>query len=477
MSSDYSLFIAVIIILLIFVFMWIGVRVNQNKKRDLRIPSKENYLSQINAGNLPKDAPNIIIMLCDDLGYGDISCFGSKSIKTPNIDALAEQGIRLPNFYASAPVCSPSRAGLLTGRYPVRAHMPNVLFPSSIPFLFLFSPFFYSYGMRGLPQDEITIPEVLQRAGYQTGMLGKWHLGDRKPYLPNNFGFNFFFGAHYSNDMRPYALYLNDEVAFKAPVDQNLITKRLTEQGLKFIEESKEKPFFLYYAQPFPHNPLHASEDFRGKSEAGLYGDAVQELDWSVGEIVKLLKKRGIFDNTLFIFTSDNGPWHEGNPGYHRGRKNQTYEGGFKVPFVACWPKKIKPKQENLARCSNLDLLPTILSLLELPIPTDRILDGKNMLDSLLGSPKPSPDLPFYYFWSKKLRSIRQGKWKYHSRYGTDNAAYIYLKTGPFLFDLEKDQNESYDLTTHYPEKAKELSDQLLQMKFSMKRNLRGWIN
>ncbi len=466
-----------VILAVFFVLLFVGLRIRRNNKRDIRIAGKNAYLSQLTPSMRPNDAPNIIFVLCDDLGYGDISCYGETPIRTPNIDALAAQGTRFTNFLSSAPVCSPSRAGLLTGRYPVRAHVPVVFFPSSLPFAFLFSMFIYSHGMRGLSPDEITIAEVLQKVGYHTGLLGKWHLGDRPPFLPNRFGFDFAFYTPYSNDMKPYNYFLNDQVAIKAPADQNVLTKRLTEQALRFIEDSKDRPFFLHYCQPFPHNPLHASDDFRGKSEAGLYGDAVQELDWSVGEIVKTLKKLGIFDNTLLIFTSDNGPWHEGNPGYHRGRKYLPFEGGFAVPFIACWPAKIKPGQENPAISTNLDFFPTILSILGVPFPSDRIIDGRNILDCWTGSPtSPYSSSSFFYFRNKKLLAIRQGKWKYHTRHATDNAAYFLLRPGPFLFDLEKDPNESYDLKAHFPEKAKNLSGELRKMRKSMQENPRGWL-
>ncbi len=464
-----------VVLLVIFVLLFIGLRIRRNNKRDIREAGKKEYLTQLTPKMRPTNAPNIIIVLCDDLGYGDISCYGETPIRTPNIDALAEKGTRFTNFHSSAPVCSPSRAGVLTGRYPVRTHVPFVLFPSTLPLALVIATLYYSHGIRGLSPDEITIAEVLQKVGYRTGMLGKWHLGDRNPHLPNQFGFDFAFYTPYSNDMKPYNYFLNDQIAIKAPADQNTITKRLTEQALRFIEDSKDQPFFLHYCQPFPHNPLHASEDFQGKSEAGLYGDAVQELDWSMGEIVKTLKKHGIFDNTLIIFTSDNGPWHEGNPGYHRGRKYLPFEGGSTVPFITCWPARIKSGQENSVFSSNLDLFPTILSLLGVPLPSDRVIDGKNALDCWMGSPT-LPYSSFLYFKDKKLLAIRQGKWKYHTRHQSDISAYWMIRPGPFLFDLEKDPNESYDLKTHFPDKAKEMAEELRKMRKSMKENLRGWL-
>jgi arylsulfatase A-like enzyme len=294
--------------------------------------------------------------------------------------------------------------------------------------------------------------------------------------LPYNFGFEFFYGALFSNDMIPYRIYRNDKVEIKAPADQDVLTKRFTEEALAFIETHKTEPFFLYYAQPFPHTPLHASGAFRGKSAAGLYGDAVQEVDWSVGEIVKALEHHGIFDNTLFIFTSDNGPWHEGNPGYQRGRKYLPFEGGTRVPMIACWPAKIPAGTTCDAACTNMDLFPTFLKMLGLPLPADRAIDGKD-ISGLLADPRgASPHDAIYYFVRKQIQAIRKGKWKYHVRHGSDNAAYSLLKPGPFLFDMEGDPTESYNQAMNHPQVAEELSSDVKRMQASLKKNLRGWL-
>jgi arylsulfatase A-like enzyme len=300
-------------------------------------------------------------------------------------------------------------------------------------------------------------------------------LGDHSPHLPNEFGFDFFFGALYSNDMKPYRLYLNDQVAVEAPVDQDYLTKKLTENAIQFIEDHAGQPFFLYYAQPFPHNPLHASPDFQGTSQAGVYGDAVQEIDWSVGQIVDVLKARGIYENTCIIFTSDNGPWHEGNPGYQRGRKYLPFEGGVRVPMVASWPAKIPPGQATDAPAINLDFFPTILATLGIPLPEDRIIDGQDMGDLLTGKTQGSPHAEVFYFFDNHVQAIRMGKWKFHIRHMSDNAANRFLKLGPFLFNLEEDPNESYDQKMRYPDQAGILSRRLKEWRLSLRRNLRGW--
>jgi arylsulfatase A-like enzyme len=308
-------------------------------------------------------------------------------------------------------------------------------------------------------------------------MIGKWHLGDRSPYLPNDLGFDFFFGAHYSNDMTPYHLWKNKQIALKAPLDQNQLTKILNEQAVNFIKDHVNERFFLYYAEPLPHHPLHASEEFRGQSQAGLYGDAVEEIDWSVGKIVQELKDQGLYENTLIIFTSDNGPWHEGNPGYHRGRKHLPFEGGVKVPMVASWPNKFSSNLVNESVIINLDFLPTVLSFIDIKLPLDRIIDGQDMSSNWTLGTEINPDRPIYYFFDKNLQAIRMGTWKYHIKHTSDNSAYLLSRPGPFLFDLTKDPNESYDQITHYPNEAKLLSEKLKKMNNELQKNLRGWQN
>ncbi|MEX2683909.1 MAG: sulfatase [Candidatus Sigynarchaeota archaeon] len=448
----------------------------QIKKRDIRRSAKVVYLENVSKPVLERPF-NIVIILCDDLGYADIGCFGATAIKTPNVDELARQGMRLTSCYSSAPICSPSRAGLLTGRYGIRGHVAGVFFPSGLLSIVM-SPLFYSRGMKGLAPDEITLADVLRKAGYRTGMVGKWHLGDRHPHLPRDFGFDFFYGAHYSNDMKPYRIYRNDEVDIPAPADQDVLTQHLTREAVAFIDSSAKSgtPFFLYYAQPFPHNPLHASDAFRGKSAAGLYGDAVEELDWSVGEVVAALKRNGVYENTLVVFSSDNGPWHEGNPGYQRGRKYLPFEGGSRIPMIACWPGKIPPGTVSDAQCSHLDLFPTILSNLGIPLPADRVIDGRDISGLLAGTSSQLGEHPFHYLILRRMQAIRKGNWKYHVRHASDNAAYFMLHPGPFLFDLKTDPQESYNLIKNQTDVAKELAGELERFNASLKKNQRGWI-
>lgn len=450
----------------------------RRKRIDLRVDQHDAYLDAIRANPPAGKRPNLIIVFCDDMGYGDLSCFGARTITTPAIDALAASGARLTAFYSSSPVCSPSRAGLLTGRYPTRAHVNFVFFPSSSAIgKGLRATGLYTHGVQGLLPDEITLGEVLQAAGYVTGLVGKWHLGDRSPHLPNERGFDFFYGSHYSNDMRPYAMYRNREIDIPAPANQDELTGILTREAIQFITGNKDRPFFLHYCQPFPHHPLHASARFAGSSTAGVYGDAVQEIDWSVGEIARTLDTLGISGNTIVAFTSDNGPWHEGNPGYQRGRKNQVFEGGQRVPAVVRWPGVVEPGRVIDAPAMNIDLLPTMLEVLGIPPPRDRIIDGRNLVPLLSGREHGSPHETLHYFWGKRLLAVRSGKWKYHARHGSDNAAYHLMKPGPFLFDLEADPNESYDQAARHPAVARDLATRLEAMAGEVAANPRGWLD
>jgi len=446
------------------------------KKIDIRMEGLETYIDSLKSWKPEGKLPNIIIILTDDMGYEDISCFGASAIKTPNIDKIAEEGVIFTNFYSSSPICSPSRAGLLTGRYPIRAHVPTVFIPSASRLSFLASLFLYSYGMDGMAMDEITLGEILQAIGYKTALIGKWHLGDQEPFLPNNKGFDFFYGAHYSNDMDPYEIYRNKEVDLPAPVNQDLLTNHLTKEAIDFIKKSKEEPFFLYYAQPFPHAPLHASDEFKNMSEAGIYGDCVQEVDGSIGQILEFLEESNQIENTLIIFTSDNGPWHQGNPGYARGRKGLNYEGGQRVPFIARWPGKFPAGMKTNVPSMNIDLLPTILNLIGVPLPKDRIIDGCS-IENYLTDPNIEKPLsrPLFYFWNKNIKALREDNWKYHVKHRSDVSTYVYMKYAPTLYDLEKDPNESYDQTLHHPHTPEEMAEKIIAFEKELKENLRGW--
>jgi len=444
-------------------------------KGDLRLEEHREYLETI-SGTRADDSPNIVLVFVDDMGYGDLSCYGSKAIATPHLDEMADDGVKLHSFYASSAVCSPSRFGCLTGRYPTRGFVHHVFFPSGTALGKALNSATFPRGVRGLLPDEVTSAEALGAAGYRTAMFGKWHLGDQSPYLPNDKGFDYFFGSHYSNDMKPYAYYRNTEIAIEAPADQTTLTRRLTEEITSFIDENSDEPFFIYYASPFPHDPVHASEEFTGSSNGGTYGDCVQELDWSVGEIRRKLAEHDLTENTLIIFTSDNGPWHEGSPGLHRGRKNNSFDGGQIVPFIASWPARIPAGTEVSTAAMNIDLFPTFLGLAGVNPPTDRTIDGADLMPLLSGETDGSPHDALYFIKGKNVMGVRtDDNMKYLARQRSDNSAYAMMKKGPFLFDLDHDVNESYDVASHFPERAEALRKMLGEQAESMKTNPRGW--
>ena len=340
-----------------------------------------------------EDPPNIVFIFCDDMGYGDIGSFGS-SIPTPNIDSIAKEGVRFTHFSAS-PLCSPSRAGLMTGRYCTRVGVPNVLSPDS----------------DGLDLSETTLAEVLKKRGYSTICIGKWHLGDTPEYLPTSRGFDEYYGVPYSNDMSPVKLMHNTET-IEDPADQATLTKRYTEEALKFIEKQREKPFFLYMPHTFPHTPLAASEEFLGKSGMGLYADSIMEIDWSVGEVLKALEKYGLEKNTLVIFTSDNGPANgEGSPGGLRGRKGSTYEGGVRAPFVARLPGQIPSGLVCSDITATIDMLPTLANLTGAELPS-KPLDGTDIWNLFTGKQEQIEREVLLYWEGWSLTNARLGKWK-----------------------------------------------------------------
>ncbi len=395
-----------------------------------------------------KHPPNIVFIYADDLGYGDLGCYGS-SIPTPNLDRLSTEGIRFTQFYSANPVCSPSRAALLTGRYPTRVGVPRVLFPTDTA---------------GLPDSEVTIAQVLKAVGYKTMCIGKWHLGHLPQFLPTNRGFDEYFGIPYSNDMTPRPLMHNLQV-LEEPARLETLTQRYTDQAIRFIERSKDGPFFLYMPHTYPHIPLGASERFRGKSPAGLYGDVVEELDWSVGQVMETLKKLGIDDNTLVMFSSDNGPWYQGSPGKLRGRKGTTYEGGVREPFIARFPGRIPAGIICNGISSTLDILPTVARLCGAGLPSKPV-DGIDIWPLLAGEKQTIERETLLYFDDWYVQCARWGRWKLHfARY--NSAAYNPAPPGgrinlplprPELYDLERDQDESYDMAPENPEVVKEIS-------------------
>ena len=448
-------------------------QVHNQLGRNFQPARSQAYLEGIQASQTPAALPNIVLVLCDDLGWGDLQ---SSAIDLPNLGRMAGEGVSLTSFYACASVCSPSRAGLLTGRYPVRTLIPTPLLSTHNPLNTVMDVLGrYSYNVRGIPEDEVLLSEALQRRGYRTGLVGKWHLGGSQGHLPNDRGFDSFYGALWSNDDTPYAIYRDRQVEIPAPADQDSLTHNFTLEAQNFIQANRDRPFFLYLAHAMPHFPAHASRAFQQSSQAGIYGAAVQEIDWSLGQILADLERMGLDERTLVVFSSDNGPWMQGNPGYLRGRKLEWFEGGFRVPFLARWPGAIPPGITSNEMAINFDLFSTCLNMAGIPPPQDRIIDGLDILPLLKGE-APSPHDTFYYYDTRTVVAVRYQHWKYCRRYLTDIATYWPTKQGPFLFNLESDPNESYSMLESEPEIASRLSDMLDKFEAEMASNLRGWL-
>ena len=403
--------------------------------------------------------PNFIIIFCDDLGYSDIGCFGSKLHRTPNIDSMASQGTKFTNFYVTSGVCSPSRSSLMTGCYPRRVNLHQdhsgqwVLFPR---------------GKRGLNPEETTIAEVLKDTGYATGIIGKWHLGDQPSFLPTRQGFDYYFGIPYSNDMGhdsrsepyrypPLPLMRNEEVIEQEP-DQRQITQRYTQEAVRFIKAHQDEPFFLYLPHTMPHWPQYASEQFAGKSNNGKWGDAVEEIDWSTGVILESLKELQLDQNTLVIFTSDNGgaTRHGAHNEPLKGGKGSTFEGGQRVCNVMRWPGKIPAGKECGELVTSMDLLPTFAALAGTSPPPDVTIDGKNIEQLIQGhAGVKSPHEAFYYYFRETLECVRSGKWKLRLAQVRGGEKMKF----PQLFDLENDIGESQNLAEKHPEIVQKLID------------------
>ena len=406
----------------------------------------------------PNDAslPNFIVIFCDDLGYGDVGCFGAQVHRTPNIDQMATEGIRLTSFYSTSGVCTPSRSSLMTGCYPRRLNLHEdelsrwVLYPSA---------------QRGLNPDETTLAEILKESGYATAIIGKWHLGDQPEFLPTRQGFDSYFGIPYSNDQNaanprrsfpPLPLMRNEEVIETEP-DQALLTRRYTEEAIEFVRQRKDQPFFLYLAHTMPHNPVAASESFLGKSENGTYGDAVEEIDWSTGEILKTIKSLSLDSRTLVLFTSDNGAHmvFGGSNAPLSGTKGSTMEGGMRVPCVVRWPGRIPPGTSCDELTSTIDVLPTLARLAGSSSPDDRIIDGEDISPLLFGDPEArTPHDVFYYYAKDELQAVRSGDWKLQLprevlvRYHTGTPPKLPL----LLFDLSTDIGETRNMAPSRPE-------------------------
>lgn len=399
--------------------------------------------------------PNIILIFTDDQGYGDLSCYGSETIHTPYIDRMAEEGMKFESFYVCAAVCTPSRAGLLTGRQPMRSGLTQVLFP---------------YSLSGIDDTEITVAAALKQQGYAAHCVGKWHLGHLPTHLPTRNGFDHYFGIPYSNDMRvvrrgdPPIPLMRDERIIEQPVDQRFLTQRFTDEAVRFIRENKDNPFFLYVPHVMPHIPLYVAPEFRGRSDGGLYGDVIEEIDWSTGRILQELKNQGIDDDTLVIFTSDNGPWlvmgdHGGSSGPLRHGKGTLFEGGVRVPCVARWPGKIEAGRVESRPASTLDLFPTFVNLAGGETPQDRPYDGYDITGVFLGT-GAREDEEFYFYHNRELRAYRSGPWKIIKPF-QGNVYGEPLEHDWLLFNLDEDIGETDNLAEAQP-------DRLLAMRENM---------
>lgn len=426
--------------------------------------------SQANAAGAQTSSPtppNIVLIVGDDLGYGDLNCYGSQN-RTPNLDGVAEEGVRFRQFYSGSPVCSPSRASILTGRYGVRAGVNTVFWPTD---------------MGGLATSEVTIAQMLKPAGYQTMCIGKWHLGLPAQYLPTSRGFDAYYGIPYSNDMSPSILMQNTSI-IESPVNLNTLTQRYTTQAVNFINNSANAPFFLYMAHTFPHIPLACSASFADKSGMGLYGDVIQEIDWSVGQVLQALAANGVDQNTLVVFTSDHGPWFQGSPGGLRGRKGDTFDGGMRTPFIARFPGRIPagnaprgntrtllPRSRTVdVMATALDLLPTIAGFAGLPLPPNP-LDGVDIGPLLRGQLTTVSRPAFFYFNNWDLQCARMGPWKLHVSRGnvpaytaTPAAGYYNLRLiNPELYNIDDDPDESRDVSKQNPGIVAQIQQEIAQ--------------
>ena len=427
-------------------------------------------------------SPNFVVIFCDDMGYGDLGCYGHPTIHTPNLDRMAAEGVKFTQFYSASSVCTPSRAGLLTGRLPVRSGMCSdkrrVLFPNSAG---------------GLPQSEITLAEGLKTKGYATAAIGKWHLGHLLQFLPTNNGFDTYFGIPYSNDMdrlasapkyreslfKPKVEYFNvpllrDTKIIERPADQTTITRRYTEEAIKYIKANKAKPFFVYLAHSLPHVPLFTSSSFQGVSQRGLYGDVIEEIDWSVGQVLKTLKEEKLADNTLVFFTSDNGPWlifdtHGGSAGLLRDGKGSTWEGGMREPGIAWWPGRIKPHTSH-AIASTMDIFTTCLTLAGAKVPADRAIDGVDLSPVLFKGQQKVRESYFYYR-GEQLYAVRKGPWKAHyitrPAYGRGQPE---KHDPPVLYHLGHDPSEKLNIAKEHPEALAEIAKEVAKHNAKLKR-------
>ncbi len=411
--------------------------------------------------------PNVVLVYADDLGYGDLGCYGAKGYTTPNLDRMAREGMRFTDFYVAQAVCSASRTALLTGCYPNRVGILGALGPAAT---------------HGIHDDEMTLGQLMKQRGYATAIYGKWHLGHHPKFLPPRHGFDDYFGLPYSNDMwskHPTAKFpdlplVEGDKTIQMNPDQTQLTTWYTERAVRFIEKNKDKPFFVYVPHAMPHVPLHVSDKFKGKTERGLYGDVISEVDWSVGEILKTLKNLNLDDQTLVIFTSDNGPWltygdHGGSAGPLREGKGTAWDGGVRVPCIMRWPGKVPAGAVCREPAMTIDIFPTLAKLSGAPLPKHKI-DGMDIWPLISGQPNAkSPHEAFYFYWVQALHAVRAGKWKLHFPHPYNSLAGKPGGTGGkpvrgepkktelALYDMEKDPGETTNVAEQNPEVVRRL--------------------
>ncbi len=466
----------------------------------------------------PARPPNVVVILADDLGYGDLGAYGNTLIRTPHLDALAKAGSRFTDFYAPDASCSGTRAGLLTGRYPLRSGINEPIHPASWGARFA-NPLLKWAARLGvldgveigqesavdhLPASEVTLPEALKLAGYTTGMVGKWHLGnfrENPAYHPLRHGFDFFVGFPHSNGEHPYSYWEGETM-----VDGNLglrqadVTATLTREAIGFIDAHRAEPFFLYVAHKNVHIPLLPSPQFAGRSAAGPYGDSVEELDWSVGEVMQALASRGLLENTLVFFLSDNGGWFSGSNAPLRGHKGEPFEGGQRVPAIAHWPGHVRAGSVVGAPAMGIDLFPTALRLAGLELPSDRTIDGRDIGALLEGRTQESPHDALFFFNANVIDGARGGRFKFYrwvNQYmwplpldkvstvggrGWEEKRYVDPETGvadrprmPLLFDLAADPGEAYNVVESHPDEAAHLRAAIEAWERDFFANPRGW--
>jgi arylsulfatase A-like enzyme len=416
------------------------------------------------ASREPMDRPNFVVIFVDDMGYGDIGPTGSEKNRTPHLDQMAEQGARFTSFYVTSGVCSPSRASLMTGCYPRRIGMHEgsrgtfVLVPKD---------------KRGLNPDEVTVAEVLKERGYATAAIGKWHLGDQPRFMPRQQGFDYYYGIPFSNDMGslkpgelkhgklPELPLLRNEKVIEAPVNLNTVTKRYTQEAVRFIRQHQDQPFFVYLPHTMVHTPLASSEQFAGRSPHGPYSDAVEEIDWSTGQILDTLEQLDLDKNTLVIFTSDNGATSRGSNKPFSGGKGGVREGAMRMPCVMWWPGTIDAGRVCDEITSTLDILPTFAELAGGQTPQDRVIDGRDISPLILGKPNAeTPHEAFYYYFMGQLRCVRSGKWKLHRGLDPKIGGWTGNRKSVVeakLYNLDTDPGEKHNVIDQHPKVAKRL--------------------